>query len=78
MNGAGGIDWIHLAVDSCKHSNEPHNSTKYAIFHDQLSDYQLLKEDVVPWTQSTSESYSQPVQLHLHNHSLSFVQHTFQ
>lgn len=47
------------------HSNEPHNSTKYAIFFDQLSDYQLLKEDVAPWTQSMSESNSQSCPSHI-------------
>jgi hypothetical protein len=34
----------------CKHGNEPPGSIKCEGFHDQLPDYQLLKEYSAPWS----------------------------
>jgi hypothetical protein len=41
-------------VGPCEHSNEPLGSIKDGEFLGQLSDYQLLKKDSVPWSYSVS------------------------
>jgi hypothetical protein len=38
-------------VGSCEHSNEPLHSIKVGEFIDYLNNYQLLKKDVVPWSE---------------------------
>jgi hypothetical protein len=48
-----GVDWIQLAqkrvylTDSCEHGNKPWGSMKSGTFFDRLSNYRLVKKDVV-------------------------------
>lgn len=53
-----GVKWIHLAqqlqgpvVGFSEHDNEPLRSIKGETFLEQLSDYQLLKNETVLWNQ---------------------------
>jgi hypothetical protein len=42
---------VHLAV-SCEHSNKSLSFLKSEEFIDNLSDYQLLKKNFVPWSRN--------------------------
>jgi hypothetical protein len=39
-------------VPPCEHGNEPSDPIKGGEFLDKLSDYQVLKKDSAPWSQS--------------------------
>jgi hypothetical protein len=52
------VDWMNVVQDRdhwrvlINDGNEPSGSIKDGEFHDKPSDYQLLKKDCVPWSQS--------------------------
>jgi hypothetical protein len=53
--GIDGANWIRLAQDSpvagfCEHGNEPWGSIRKQDFFDKLSDNQLFKLCLAPWS----------------------------